>query len=78
VEGRERENSTERSAGNGENVSPGLPSRVTDTKQEKLGGETFGANVSPTSPKRPLAESGGVIDLAKLPNAPAAKSKDPP
>jgi hypothetical protein len=78
VEGRERENFTERSAGNGENVSPGLPSRVTDTKQEKLGGETFGANVSPTSPKRPLAESGGVIDLAKLPNAPAAKSKDPP
>jgi DNA primase len=78
VEGREREHSTERSAGNGENVSPGLPSRVTNTKQEKLGGETFGANVSPTSPKRPLAESGGVIDLAKLPNAPAAKSKDPP
>jgi hypothetical protein len=71
----ERENFTERSAGNSENVSPSLPSRVTDTKHVRLGGETFGANVSPTSTKRPHAESGGVIDLAKLP---AARGKDPP
>ena len=58
---------------------PRSPQRVvTDTKHERLDGETFGANVSPTSPQRPHAESGGVIDLARLPDARAVHGKDPP
>jgi len=82
MEGSSRENVTERIAGNGENVPNVSTAPLTDTKHGNLTVETFSRQrlhqVPPTSPQRPHAEIGGAIDLASLPDAPAANGKDPP
>ena len=82
TEGRECGDSREDRTGNGENVPNVSTAPLTDTKHGNLTVETFGRQrlhqVPPTSPQRPHADIGGAIDLARLPDAPAANGKDPP